>query len=809
MKVLWHAVVAALAVMILTPALRGDGVKYVFLLIGDGYGANQRQVAETLAGGKLAMSGLSRTLFTGTANAHGEVTDSAASGTAIACGVKTYNGAIGVDLDGRPVESLAMKLQKRGFKVGLISSSPLTDATPAAHYAHQNKRSMRKEIGLELARSGVAFAGGAGVHDKTTYDDLRAAGWEVHEGSNGLARARAGVPTFVNAAPFTPWSPGETNGLPTLADYLRKAIGLLDGPQGFFIMLENGQIDYSGHSNDADKMWREVLAFDEAVKVALAFQKGRPAETVVVVTADHETGGLQIDAADRDRLQILRHQKAAKNDIHWVKALYAAKERETEDAQVGALIGALQDGLGIAFTAADVAKLDKPARKALATGEPREKALNAGSPKGTLVPLLSAAFAMRDERAGIRYTTTGHSLARVITNVQGPGTENFEDPMENSDIPHLLQAIVAPDIGDAAYQDERRGRVAFSRKLAPYRSLPAADPRILRPMLLPVATHISRIGAVSYNVSLPDWDKFVESSVHAAGDEYYIELMNKHGNLPLLGTFVISNAAATTRFRIFDPVSDTAWCRDDGAATWSAAEIAATFRALCPAGGGAMRIVCSSREPSAAPAALRKVSEEVAAYNAVVKEPLYMGARPAAAAPVVDGDLGDASWAAARIHSFVDIKGNPLTNGASARFATDSAHSTLFIALSAPDRELIANSEARDTAQYDDDCFEIFLGDASSDLYYHVVVNPAGSIYDARQGDKQWNGDMTVKTAADAQKGLWTAELAIPLAQFGFGGPIAGNICHTDQPGARRGNLFPTGGDFHKALNFVPVLLLP
>ena len=106
-----------------------DGAKYVFLLIGDGFGPNQAALTELVADRKLAMQRMSTHARMGTLNVTSNITDSAASGTAIACGMKTYNGAIGVDKDRQPVESLAMKLQKQGFKIGLISSSPLTDAT--------------------------------------------------------------------------------------------------------------------------------------------------------------------------------------------------------------------------------------------------------------------------------------------------------------------------------------------------------------------------------------------------------------------------------------------------------------------------------------------------------------------------------------------------------------------------------------------------------------------------------------------------------------------------------------------------------
>lgn len=809
MKIKKQALLVVLLGCTLTLAQASAGVKYIFLMIGDGYGANQRYVTEALTGEKLAMSQLPRSILTGTDNAFGATTDSAASGTAIACGMKTYNGSIGLDLERKPVESLASKLQKRGFKVAMISSSPLTDATPAAHYAHQEKRSMRKEIGLDLARSGIAFAGGSGVHDPTTYDDLRAAGWEVYEGSNALAKARAGVQTFVNDDPFTQWHPGETSTSPTLAQYLTKTIELLDGPQGFFIMLENGHIDYSGHANDAGKMWREVVAFDEAVKVALAFQQQRPDETIVVVTADHETGGLEIDELNPEKLQLLRRQQAAKNDIYWLELLFKAQAAgEKEEAQIKALLDGLEQGLGITFTTEERTSLTRPAAKALKTKEPREKMIAAKRPKGDLVKLLSDAFAMRDERCGLRYTTTGHSSNRVITDVQGPGTEIFEDPLENSDLPHLLQAIVAPSIDDSIYQRERALLVANERKLAPYRAMPRAKDVDFSVGLQPVAIHESLIGQKSHTVELPEWRKFVERATYSDGQSYYLEIRNNHREIPLLLSLNIRDKSAEKRYYIFEPVSGTYRVKDDNSAAWSRAEIATSFRALCPPAGGLLQLVCTSQPPAETPEKLQRASDDQAAYDAAAKPLLYLNAKPAATPPQIDGQLDDAVWQSATTATFVDVLGNPLaTKAASARFATDVDHTTLFIALAAHDTQIVAKSNERDTLQYNDDCFEVFLGDAASDLYYQIVVNPNGSIYDARRLDNQWNGNFEVKSVVDVEQGVWNAELAIPLAQLGFKGALIGNICHTDQPGNHRSNIAPTSGDFHKMVNFVPLIL--
>lgn len=420
-----------------------DGAKYVFLLIGDGFGPNQAALTELVADRKLAMQRMSTHARMGTLNVTSNITDSAASGTAIACGMKTYNGAIGVDKDRQPVESLAMKLQKQGFKIGLISSSPLTDATPATHYAHQEKRSMHREIGHDLAGSGIAFVGGAGVHDKRTLDDLRESGWNVIGGTNVLAQVRPEGQTFVNSSPYTAW-PNTRPATPTLAEYLARAIEVLDNPNGFFIMLENGHIDYAGHDNDAGKTWREVLAFEEAVEVALAFQARRPDETLVIVTADHETGGLQLEACDKEKAQLLRGQQSPLSDLGWAMKVLAVKLEGVDAAtarrqRTQSLLAALEQQFGMTFTAEERAGLEGLFGKAL----------DAGNPTDGLRKAVSQAAIWRDARVGIRYTTGGHSAAKVLTHAQGPGAERFVEPLENCDLPRLIsQAIQWPGKGE-------------------------------------------------------------------------------------------------------------------------------------------------------------------------------------------------------------------------------------------------------------------------------------------------------------------------------------------------------------------------
>ena len=328
--------------------------KYVILLIGDGFGSAQRTLVERTQNAPLFMSAFSTPVRTKTANALGETTDSAASGTAIACGVKTVKGALGVDRDLRPVESLAERLKRRGFKIGIITSSPLNDATPAAHYAHVESRKNYRAITEAMAASGFDFFGGKPPradktqHKKDADAHTRAAleknGYLVYAGADVLARAQETPLDQKLCLLQTPDAPhfGAPAVEPTLADFTREALRRLENPNGFFLMVEKGDIDYSGHANDAGKLVWEVRDFDEVVRVVAAFQKAHPDDTLVVLTADHETGGLKLDNANRDSLARLLRQKAASTDLQ--KQIKAIAKSGTPDAFEKAL-ALLQDAL--------------------------------------------------------------------------------------------------------------------------------------------------------------------------------------------------------------------------------------------------------------------------------------------------------------------------------------------------------------------------------------------------------------------------------------------------------------------------------
>ena len=232
-----------------------------------------------------------------------KVTDSASGATAFSAGVKTYNGAIGVDQDTTPVPTLLEMLAADGWKTGVIATSSIVHATPASFYAHTASRNNLEEIARQLVYAPVDFFAGGGLQfftersDELNYvDSLSREGFQVN--TTILAPAKLDIKkkhAFLLAA----------DGMPKMqegrGDFLPKATQMaLDylshDKDGFFLMVEGSQIDWGGHANDASYVIQETRDFDKAIGLALDFA-ATDRNTLVVVTADHETGGMSLSAA--------------------------------------------------------------------------------------------------------------------------------------------------------------------------------------------------------------------------------------------------------------------------------------------------------------------------------------------------------------------------------------------------------------------------------------------------------------------------------------------------------------------------------
>ena len=285
-------------------------IKYVFYMIGDGMGINQviatEQYNKATGKGpeKINFAYFPVRGFVTTVSASSLVTDSAAGGTALASGVKTYNSAVGVDENVNPVSSLTDWAKAAGFGTGVITSVGINHATPACFMAHTDKRRNYEEIALQFLDAPVDFAAGGGFITR----DHEPAYFEHKADSAGITVLRADFSAVDNIKGRVlclgnrpqsdlPYAIDREEGDVTLSDFVDAGIRYLEanyGDKGFFMMVEGGMIDYGGHGNDAAACFQELTDFAAAMDIVLAFKEKHPEETLIVVTADHETGGLML-----------------------------------------------------------------------------------------------------------------------------------------------------------------------------------------------------------------------------------------------------------------------------------------------------------------------------------------------------------------------------------------------------------------------------------------------------------------------------------------------------------------------------------
>ncbi len=282
---------------------RNPGVKNVILLIGDGMGVATVYAAMSASQAPLnferfPVSGLQ---ITYSANAY--ITDSGAAGTALASGTKTRNGAIGVDENGNPVYSVLARAEEHGLATGVVATSSVTHATPASFIAHQSSRGSYEDIASDFLKTDVdVFIGGGYDHfarradKRNLIDSLKSRGYDVVTDLQGImgsdSRKLAGL-TYPGQPPYRLKGRGDM-----LPSSTARALEILSrNKKGFFLMIEGSQIDWAAHANVADTLIDETLDFDKAVGLALDFAE-KDRHTLVIVTADHETGGVTITGGD-------------------------------------------------------------------------------------------------------------------------------------------------------------------------------------------------------------------------------------------------------------------------------------------------------------------------------------------------------------------------------------------------------------------------------------------------------------------------------------------------------------------------------
>ncbi|MDR1278366.1 MAG: alkaline phosphatase, partial [Treponema sp.] len=362
-----------------TATAQGGRAKYVFLFIGDGMAMSQISSTEVYATARsskdinitrlgftqLPISGLTTTYDAGTF-----ITDSASAVTAIATGNKTLSGVINMDPGKtKSFKTIAEYAHEAGMKVGIVSSVTLDHATPAGFFAKVPSRSNYYDIAVQMVQSGFEYFAGGGLLQPTGKNSDQA---------DAIQLARGAGYTYVNSkAAFEALRPGagkvlaingtlqDSGSMPyeldrqssdlSLADYTRKGIELLsDNPQGFFMTVEGGKIDWACHANDAGAAIHDVIAFDNAVKAALDFARAHPQDTLIIVTGDHETGGMTIGFAGTqydtffDKVALQKKSFIAFND----EVLGPYKQNTPiARARLADLLPAIKDAFGLDYNA--------------------------------------------------------------------------------------------------------------------------------------------------------------------------------------------------------------------------------------------------------------------------------------------------------------------------------------------------------------------------------------------------------------------------------------------------------------------------
>ena len=480
------------------PAAAAGTPKYIFLFIGDGMSYPQIQSTNyylsalengTSMGGDGAIlqheDALSFVNFpvAGSAQTYDSTSfcpDSASTATSLSTGHKTYSGTINMDETGTVAyETIAEKLKDQlGYKIGVISSVNLNHATPAAFYCHQVSRNNYYDIGLEMIDSGFDYFAGGALLDPTgaeeNQDDLYTlaadAGYTV---VRTQAEAEALTPDSGKAvvveehladSDSMPYELDRTDDMWALSDYVAKGIEMLDNDTGFFMMVEGGKIDWACHANDAGSTLGDTQALSDAVEEAIAFYNEHPDETLILVTGDHETGGLTIGYAGTNYdtfLQNLANQKIsyAKFDEEYV-ASYKENGTSFDEVlvDVADLFGlvteeaagqAAEDGVvtdsadshpsgvtsgSLVMTEYELGLLQDAYNMTMTKTDETELTQEEYILYGSYEPLSVTITHILNNKSGISFTSYSHTGLPVAVLAEGVGAESFSGYYDNTQI---------------------------------------------------------------------------------------------------------------------------------------------------------------------------------------------------------------------------------------------------------------------------------------------------------------------------------------------------------------------------------------
>ncbi len=449
--------------------------KYVFMFIGDGMGSPQITATEYFLGAvenpdaelpvasPLTFSGFESLGLMTTYDATSFCPDSASTASAMASGEKIFSGVINYAVDMEtPLTTISEYAKEAGYKVGVVSSVSIDHATPAAYYAQQQSRNDYYDISVQAMTNGIVDFIGGGAFQKPDGSDGEQTNIYDMGVENGFTIAND-IPSIqalsASDAPVLAYVPDligsaamqyEVDRLAiveeggeslSLADMTQAAIDVCDnGEDGFFIMVEGGKVDWAGHANDALTNIYETIALSDAVQTALDFASEHPDETLIIVTGDHETGGLTIGFATTaydTHLEYLANQTMSYDQFDAVVD-GLAKDNADFDTAMAAVTAAFgltaEEGQDLTLTADELATLQGAYEMSMTPSADREYSANDSLIYGGYEPLTVTACHILNNKAGLAFTSYSHTGIQIPVYATGACASVFTGIYDNTDI---------------------------------------------------------------------------------------------------------------------------------------------------------------------------------------------------------------------------------------------------------------------------------------------------------------------------------------------------------------------------------------
>lgn len=442
--------------------------RYIFYFIGDGMGPNEILLTEMYRAEMRKEIGripLYATQFPysgqlATYSQSNGITDSSAAGTALATTEKTNNGMLGVLPNGEPIRSVAEVLHNTDWGVGIATSVSIDHATPGAFYAHVPNRKNYYDIGMQLIESGYDFFGGSTFLQPISKENpfLPSLYYEAEQAGIAIAHGMKEVPKLLGSSKriilipenegtsedykgigMLPYAINKNKDDLTLPQITHTAIKHLSNHKQFFLMVEGGAIDWACHNNDAATVIGEMEEFDAAIAEAVAFYKAHPDETLIVVTADHETGGLALGNSDYTlNLKLLQYQSCSVEELSaMLRSLQNQYGKKLKWEQVKLL---LQEKMGF-YKDVEISSEEDAMLLQLFQDSRKNKQDDVKTLYQHFSKLSDAAVSLLNKKSKVGWTTRSHTAAAVPVFAIGVGAERFTGWHDNTEVPQIILDI--------------------------------------------------------------------------------------------------------------------------------------------------------------------------------------------------------------------------------------------------------------------------------------------------------------------------------------------------------------------------------